>query len=169
MIQVECKYEIVSPFPEECLPLMWQWINEFREQMVDDFTPKTFEEMIEKERSDREAGGRFYTIVQKGTVVGFVWGEHVGDQVYAGHLVFDRDALRPAEKLEAAKLALNRFFSEGARKIRWMAFTDNRAYRIFLRRLGATFEGELKKETRRQGELCDVVLFASFPTEVTPT
>jgi hypothetical protein len=164
-VAIQPKYEILSPFPEECLQLFWRWMQEFKDQMVDDFTPKTFEEMTEKAQRDQEAGGKSYAIVQKGTVVGCLWGEHVGDQVFAGHLVFDRDALTPREKLEAAKLTLGRFFSEGARKIRWMALADNRAYRIFLRRLGAKLEGELKKETRRQGELCDVVLFASFPEE----
>jgi RimJ/RimL family protein N-acetyltransferase len=162
---IAAKYEILSPFPEECLQLFWDWMLEFKDQMVDDFSPQTFEQLVEKAKADRLAGGKSYAIVQKGTVVGCVWGEHVGDQVYAGHLVFDRDALTPSEKLEAAKLTVKRFFSEGARKIRWMALSDNRAYRIFLRRLGATFEGELKRETRRQGKECDVVLFASFPTE----
>jgi RimJ/RimL family protein N-acetyltransferase len=162
---IASKYEIVSPFPEECFPAFWSWMAEFREQMVDDFSPQTFQELVAKARQDQAAGGKSYAIMQNGVVVGCVWGEHVGDRVYAGHLVFDRDSLKSAEKLEATKITLQRFFSEGARKIRWMALSDNRAYRIFLRRLGATFEGELKRETRRQGKECDVVLFASFPAE----
>ena len=140
-------------------------MQEFKEQMVDDFTPQTFDELREKESRDRNAGGRSYAILHKERAVGCLWGESVGDQVFSGHLVFDRDALTPAEKLEAAKMTLKQFFSDGARKIRWLALSDNRAYRIFLRRLGAEFEGELKQETRREGKLCDVVLFPSFPDE----
>ena len=166
---IAAKYEIISPFPEECLLVFWTWMAEFKEQMVDDFSPQTFQELAAKARQDLAAGGKSYAIMMNGNLVGCVWGEHVGDQVFSGHLVFDRDSLKSAEKLEATKLTLQQFFSEGARKIRWMALADNRAYRIFLRRLGATFEGELKRETRRQGELCDVVLFTSFPAEVTPT
>ena len=165
MIATEAKYEIISPFTEEYLLPFWTWMKEFEEQMVDDFSPQTFQELQAKARQDLAAGGKSYAIMKEGILVGCVWGEHVGDQVFSGHLVFERDALKSAEKLEAAKLTLQQFFSEGARKIRWMALADNRAYRIFLRRLGATLEGELKKETRRQGELCDVVLFASFPAE----
>ncbi len=164
-IAIASKYEIVSPFPEDCFPAFWTWVKEFEEQMVDDFSPQTFQELVAKARQDLAAGGKSYAIMQNAKLVGCVWGEHVGDQVFSGHLVFERDALKSAEKLEATKLTLQQFFSEGARKIRWMALADNRAYRIFLRRLGATLEGELKKETRRQGELCDVVLFASFPAE----
>ena len=164
-IAIASKYEIVSPFPEKYLLAFWTWMAEFKEQMVDDFSPQTFQELVAKAQQDLAAGGKSYAIMMNGAVVGCVWGEHVGDQVFSGHLVFERDALKSAEKLEATKLTLQQFFSEGARKIRWMALSDNRAYRIFLRRLGATLEGELKKETRRQGELCDVVLFASFPAE----
>lgn len=165
-VATQAKYEIVSPFPEEFLPGFWAWMQEFKNQMVDDFTPQTFEELVEKERLDRDAGGKSYGIMVEGKVVGCLWGEFVGDQVFSGHLVFDRDSLKPSEKLEAAKMTLKQFFADGARKIRWLALSDNRAYRIFLRRLGATFEGELKQETRREGKLCDVVLFASFPDEV---
>ncbi len=165
MLATATKYEIVSPFPEDYLLTFWTWMAEFKEQMVDDFSPQTFQELVAKARQDLAAGGKSYAIIQNGKLVGCVWGEHVGDQVFSGHLVFESDALKSAEKLEATRLTLQQFFSDGARKIRWMALADNRAYRIFLRRLGASFEGELKKETRRQGELCDVVLFASFPAE----
>ena len=166
---IASKYEIVSPLPNGEFHKVWDWLQEFRKQTIDDFSPQTLEQLVEKAKTDILAGGKSYAIFNEGCFVGCLWGEHAGDQVYAGHLVFDRDALMPKEKLEAAKLALKQFFSDGARKIRWLALADDRAYRIFLRRLGATLEGELKKETRRQGELCDVVLFASFPTEVTPT
>lgn len=131
--------------------------------MVDDFSPQTFEQLVLKARADAEAGGKSFAITKEGRLVGCLWGEHVGNDVYSGHLVFDRDELSPAEKLEAAKEAMHRFFEDGARKIRWMALPDNRAYRLFLRKLGAGFEGELKQETKQGGELKDLLLFASFP------
>lgn len=168
-VATQAKYEIVSPFPEGFLPGFWTWMLDFKEQMVDDFSPQTFQELQTKAQYDLSVGGKSYAIMKNGTLVGCLWGEHVGDQVFSGHLVFDRDSLTPSEKLEAAKLTLKKFFSDGARKIRWMALSDNRAYRIFLRRLGAEFEGELKQETRRKGKPCDVVLFASFPDEVEST
>lgn len=154
---------IVAPFPIEALPLMWKWLTEFRKEMVDDFSPQTYDELVEKCRADSEKGAKSYAIIHEGQIVGCVWGEPVGNDVFSAHLVFERDGLNPQEKLGATQAAVKQFFSEGARKLRWMTLSDNRAYRLFLRRLGAQYEGELKLETKQNGEMKDLMLFASFP------
>ncbi len=158
---------MVTPFPEQHLPLMWEWIQEFACFMVDDLCPQSFEDMEAKNRIDLANGARVYAfIAEDGIPVGAVWGENAGDSVYAGHLVFDRWALRPPEKLSLARLAIQQIFKDGARKIVWQLFADNRPFHIFMRRLGAQEEGLLKKATRRNGELRDVMLMASFPGDL---
>ena len=157
-------YAITSPFPEEYLPLMWGWLDEFREQMVDDYCPKTFEEMVEKNKRDLAHGAKVYAVIgEAGVPVGVIWGELAGDDVYLGHLVFARYALSAAEKMAATRESLRRLFAAGARKVVWQVLADNRAFLIFLRRIRAHVEGHLRDGTRRGGKLVDVVLMASFP------
>ena len=156
-------YEITSPFPEEHLPLMWGWLAEFHDQMVDDSSPKTFAEMVEKNKRDLAAGAKVYAVLGQDRVpVGVVCAEHIGDQMYLGHLVFDRYTLSGIEKMAATRIALRRMFAAGARKVIWQVFDDNRAFLIFLRRLGADIEGHLRDGARRDGKLVDIVLMASF-------
>jgi RimJ/RimL family protein N-acetyltransferase len=44
-----------------------------------------------------------------------------------------------------------------------MFFADNRAFRIFLKRVGAVEEGTMRQHTRRKGEVVDASFMASFP------
>lgn len=155
--------QFISPFPEEHLPLMWKWIEEFREQMLDDNSPQSYEAMVEHSRSSLERGAKQYACLMDGVPAGMIWGEFAGDGMYIGHLVFDREVLSSSEKLEASREALKLMFATGARKVIWQMFADNRAFRIFLKRLGAEIEGTLKQGTRRKGQLVDITLMASFP------
>jgi RimJ/RimL family protein N-acetyltransferase len=158
------QFRIVSPFPEEYVPRMWTWLEEFRRQMLDDYCPQTLDDLKAKNRQDLANGAITYAVLDaKLKPIGAVWGEHLGDHQYMGHLVFDRESLTSSEKIEAARSAIARMFCDGARKICWQMFSDNRAFRIFLKRLGAEIEGNLRQATRRNGELVDVTLMASFP------
>jgi RimJ/RimL family protein N-acetyltransferase len=158
-------YEIVAPFPEGQLVRFWQWYEENRGAMMDDNSPKTLDALREKHRRDTLAGGLSYAIYQNGLPVGAVWGEHAGDDIYIGHLVFERDVLTSAEKFAATKDALGKMFQAGARKVAWMLYPENRAFNIFLLKLGATTEGYLRKGTRKQGAVHDLLLLASFPED----
>lgn len=154
---------IITPFPEEDLPLLWKWLKEFQHQTIDDYSPKSVEQLAEKCAKDHENGARSCGILRDGKTVGAVWCENMGDGLGAGHLVFDREApLTTCEKLESVKMCLRVIF-EGYRKVCWAFFADNRAFRIFLKKLGAQIEGCLKQNTRRNQELVDVMLMASFP------
>ena len=156
--------QIISPFPESELGHLMGWMEEFKQQMVDDFTPQDLAGVIERNASGLANGLKSYAIVSDGETVGAVWGEHMGDGIYMGHLAFDRYTLTSMQKLTATRAALAKFFSDGCRKIMWQLFTDNRPFRLFLRRLGAEHEGTLRQSTRRGGILTDVDLMASFPS-----
>ena len=158
-------HQLISPLPEDCLPQLWGWLAEFRKQMVDAASPETFTDLLAKYRSDHAAGAVSFGAFRetgnghRGELLGIVWGEFMGDGIFTGHMVFSRE-ISSAEKMEIAKSSLAQWT---ARKIRWPMFSDNRAYRIFLRRLGAKEEGLFHEEARREGELQDVIVMASFP------
>lgn len=156
---------LVDPVPEGFLPLVWQWLNEWSGQTLDDYSPSNLKQLIEKSRRDQAAGGRSYGITADGKPTGAIWFEAMGDGMFAGHLVFPREGLSPKGKLQSVKMTLDNLFASGGRKVLWPHFADNRAFHIFLRRLGATEEGLLKQQTRRRGELADVRVMASFASQ----
>lgn len=160
------RFELVSPAPESCYPVIWRLLQEFSHQTIDTFAPTTLKECIEKARRDLEAGGRSYAIFKDGIAVGAVWFDAAGDGICLGHLVFERKAISGTEKFKATRAAIKSIFADGFRKIAWVFFADNRAFRVFLKRLGAKHEGVLRKQWRRNGELVDAEIMASFPAEV---
>ncbi len=159
------RFELVSPAPESCYPVIWRLLQEFSHQTIDTFSPSSLEELVEKARRDLEAGGRSYAIFKDGIVVGAVWFDAAGDGICLGHLVFERKAISGTEKFKATRAAMKFIFSDGFRKIAWVFFVDNRAFRVFLKRLGAKREGVLRKQWRRNGEFVDAEIMASFPEE----
>ena len=155
--------EIVTPTPEEHHAAVWKLLDEFRHEVLDAAAPNSLEEMIERNKADEERGGKSFSILKDGQFAGAVWFELVGDGTYIGHLVFDRFLLTGSQKMAATKKVLREMFSNGARKIHWALFADNRAFRVFLKRLGAEQEAHFRQHCRRDGELVDAEIMASFP------
>jgi hypothetical protein len=167
LIAFDRKYALVSPMPEEHFLAIWEWLGEFTEQMVNDYTPRTSEDVVAKLTLDVASGGKSYMILSDDSrPIGAVWGEVMGDEVYMTHLVFARYSLSTPEKLALARAAVRQFFADGARKLCWAMYVDNRAFRIFLRRMGASVEGTFRKATRRNGQLVDVIMMATFPEDM---
>jgi RimJ/RimL family protein N-acetyltransferase len=164
------EYGLLSPFPEMILEPMWLWLQQYHDQMVDTASPQSFDEMVAHYRDCvQDDSFRSYAIVEryagKLTPVGAVWGEHAGDGIYVGHLVFS-NAVPSTQRLTLAIQAVEQFFADGARKIQWQSFADNIAYHRFLLKMGATVEGRLREGGRKSGgELTDVLLMASFPDD----
>lgn len=154
---------IISPYPKEHLPKLWDWLQEFSHQMNNDQSPKTYEALIADHAHLGESGGKSYALITDGVIRGTVWADNLIDGMYMGHLVFDREGITTQEKLAFAKEAIAAMFASGVRKIIWHLYADNRAFRIFLKKLGAEIEGTLREATRRNGELVDVIMMASFP------
>ena len=164
-VAIQHEITLVSPPPESYYPVVWKLLQIFSYQTLDSFSPNNLEEVIEKSKQDDENGGLTFAVMMNGEVVGGVWFEATGDDMCLGHLVFERDILNASEKLQATGRAVRLAFKSGFRKIIWSFFSDNRAYRLFLSRLGAEYEGTFKQHARRNGELVDADFMASFPVE----
>lgn len=160
--QVE-SIQLVSPPPENYYQVIWPLLKEFAYQTLDSHSPTSLEETIEQAEIEREAGTLTIAVVKDGTVVGGVWVNPLGDGLCLGHLVLDRHGISAAEKMKAVREAISSIFEAGFRKIQWVFFSDNRAFRIFLKRLGAKHEGRLEAHANRDGEWVDADMMASFP------
>jgi hypothetical protein len=154
--------QVSRPYPKEHILELWMWVRDFDHQMSDDTSPKTLEEVTEKWRNTEYS----YGIWKDGVIVGNVWAEPMGDGQFLGHLVYTKDGMSVHEKIQGTKDAARQMFADGARKILWQTFADNRAYIAFMRRVGAKVEGLLRKTTRRNGEYVDGVLLGLFAEEI---
>lgn len=154
-----------SPMPDESYEFIWTYLQQFAHQTLDRTSPNSLEELEEKLKADVRNGGKTYAFQKEDGWVGGLSIENVGDGIGLGHLVFSRDNqnLTTAEKLAMSKAAIDDIFQDGFRKIQWAFFSDNRAFRLFLRKLGATHEGTLKAHVNREGEWVDADMMASFP------
>ena len=149
-----------SPVPQWMLPKVWTWMCQFSEFMVDDFTPKNYAEMEAKHFSDLcNRRTKEFAILDNGFPVGAVWCERIEDtDVFAGHLVFERDY---PEKIRATKKALAIMFDSGVQSIVWLSLSTNRPFLIFLRRLKAQIKDTLPKGTVLHGQSVPVVVAVS--------
>jgi hypothetical protein len=160
---------VVKPYPETHASLVWTWLKEWENCTLDDSSPRSAEELAKKFQSDVSLGMRSYALIgTDGIPVGAIWFDAVGDDIFMGHLAFSKIGLTPSIRIWATQIALSDMFSSGARKIVWAVLPHNRMFINFLlKRIRAGLEGILRKQTRCNGKLTDVVMLASFPAEVT--
>lgn len=166
MTKQEQTVSIISPCSQSDLPFVWQWLNHYAKETLDERSPKTLSEFLAKEKRDIENGSKSYSVLIDGQMRGAVWFENIGDDVGIGHLVFDpANRVATKDKMRAVRQAIAETFAAGFRKIIWQFFADNRAFHVFLKRLGAEHEGIFRKQARRGDEWVDAVFMASFPED----
>lgn len=135
--------------------------------MVNDSMPQTSDGIAARMESHTARGGKsYFALDENGRPVGAIWGEPGEYGIHLAHLVFARHRLSREAKLAIAKVAARQYFADGARKLTWPVYADNRPCIAFLEQLGASVEDTLKKVTRRDGQLMDVVLMVTFPQDL---
>lgn len=161
-------FTLTTPIPREHLSTtIWEWFQTFWNQMVNDPMPQTRDGIAAwMERCAAKGGKSYFAVDEKGEPVGTIWGEAGDDNIHIAHLVFARHRVSREVKLVIAKAAIRQYFADGARKLIWGIYADNEPAIAFLKQLGASVEGTLKKQTRRDGQLMDVVLMAIFPEDL---
>lgn len=154
---------VTTPCPSSNLPLVWEWLSHFSKETLDTNSPKSLIDFLESEEPCRENGGKTFSIHSDGVMVGAIWVENIGDGIGVGHLVFDPGhTISTSEKIQASKLVMREVF-KSFRKVMWAFFADNRAFRIFLKRMGAIEEGVFHQHVRRGPDFVDQAWMASFP------
>lgn len=155
--------EITTPCPSEKLPLVWEWLSHFSRETLDTNSPQSLDEFLKSESLCRISGGQTFSINSEGVMVGAIWVENIGDGVGVGHLVFDPGhTISTSEKIQASKKVMREVF-KSFRKVMWAFFADNRAFHVFLKRMGAIEEGIFHQHVRRGSDYVDQAWMASFP------
>jgi len=154
---------IIHPCPSRDLPRVWEWLSHFSKETLDSNAPKSLDEFLHSEAMCRMGGGKTFCIHNDDVMIGVIWVENIGDGIGVGHLVFDPGhTISTSEKIQASKLVMKEIFQH-FRKVMWAYFADNRAFHVFLRRMGAIEEGIFHQHVRRGSDFVDQAWMASFP------
>jgi hypothetical protein len=151
-------FHMLSPFPEHLLPWMWEKLEEFRSQMVDDLSPQTPLDLRNYFHNGQERYSYAFLDSEE-RPVGAVWAEQISGSSYMGHLVFNRDA---AGKIFMTSRALHAMAAKGVTKLFWESYEDNTPYLMFLRKLGAKRDRFVESQpAKRDGAEVKTLLFSS--------
>ena len=147
---------LVKPFPMYELPRVWLWVQQFRRQISDDFSPKTLDEFVdvEMERMNRQMTWGVY---RDGELGGLIVFEPSSPVAGTSHITFRRSFWKPKTTVPAIREAYSEIFAAGYRKILSFVFADNNAIRSLAREIGLKEEGVLRGQTLRNGRPIDMV------------
>ncbi|MFH1110980.1 MAG: GNAT family protein [Planctomycetota bacterium] len=147
---------LVKPFPMYELPRVWLWVQQFRRQISDDFSPKTLDEFVdvEMERMARQMTWGVYRDDELGGLIVF---EPSSPVAGTSHVTFRRSFWKPRTSVPAMREAYAEIFAAGYRKILSFVFADNNAIRSLAREIGLREEGVLRGQTLRNGRPVDMV------------
>lgn len=157
--------ERLSPFPRDLYSLVRKWIDQFPDQMADDFWPRE-KHAFASEMDQRRVKEHTWLVLQDGEPVGFIG--------YAGmtpHLAslrgicFSKHVHGNGTALRALRACLQEQFDAGVYKICAYPFADNARSIAFYRKLGAKTEGLFRGHTTRGGRLTDVLAMAFFASQ----
>lgn len=156
----------IREFPDAALPQLWAWCEAFRNQVADDYSPKTINEFVDFELAREAARVIKFGVFRDDELGGCIWVEQLSDLVAEAHCIFKKEFFGHKTTIPALKLMAHMIFETGIQKIKMRTFADNYAIKSLLLNAGAHREGVFKNETKRNGELIDIAMFAFFASDL---
>jgi len=154
----------IGPFPLSAAPRVWLWMNDFRWRVADDFGPQTLEEFVEqcmlRSRTEQQ-----WAVYRDGEICGFITFEPVNPVSGQAHCLFRKDFWGRGTTETALRMVAREIFSGGVKKISMTIFSDNKAIKALLLKLGARQEGLLRQQTVRGGKPVDMVVLGLLAEE----
>lgn len=160
--------EARSPFPKWALPEVWQWIESFRDRVMDDYSPQTLEDFL-ADWETRETMRKSWAVYRDDELGGLVVIEPVNPVWVNSHVLFKRSFWGRKVTLPALRAVYREVFDSGVQRISAAIFADNHQMRNLALDLGAVEETRrsqpMRNCTRRDGELVAMRIIALFPEE----
>lgn len=150
------RLRVESPFPEYALPRVWTWIQDFRWRVSDDFAPDSLEAFVAEWQARREKQ-RTWAVYRGPEIGGLVTFEPWSPVAGTSHCLFKRSFWGHRTTIPALQAVYAEIFAGGCEKILSLAFKDNANILGLARAIGGQKEGVLRKQTRRRGELVDMI------------
>jgi RimJ/RimL family protein N-acetyltransferase len=148
--------KVAAPFPVHALPRLWQWAEDSRRQVADEFAPKTLDQFVEDWERATHGGQWSWGVWRDGDLGGAIWSRRLSPVMADSHCIFKRAFWGSGTTAEALRLAYADIFADDqVQKIAIVCFADNHALLGLVRKLGFEREGILRKSTLREGKLVD--------------
>jgi RimJ/RimL family protein N-acetyltransferase len=158
--------EVSEPFPPWALPVLWGWIESFRDRVCDDFSPKTFPEFLENWIARAKAGTRTWGVWRDDSLGGMISVGPLNPILAETHLVFARRFWGRETTIPALRQAYAIAFASGFEKLQAAVFADNYQLIALAKAIGAVEETHpkhpLRAQTRRNGKPVDMRLISLF-------
>ncbi len=124
---------VSSPFPPHAWPLVWQWIQGFRDRVADDFGPQTIDEFVAAMLA-RVVPEESFAVYRDGELGGLIWLQRLSPVLAHSHMVFRRSFWGREITHTTVYQVFAQAFDAGIQKIESEAFQDNHAIRSLARR-----------------------------------
>lgn len=157
-------FRLESPFPEYALPRVWNWIQDFRDRVADDYSPKTMAEFM-AHWEERSPLRRTWAVWRNEDLGGIVIFEPWQPGVGTSHAIFKRSFWGRATTRRALELVYREIFESGIRKVCNFPFRKNNAIIALGKSLGMRTEGVLRGQTLQHGQPADLVVLSLFREE----
>lgn len=155
--------KIESPFPQEMLNDVWDWLQEYPDANLDDTGPKGRGDFVCAMLRRRRQGEQTWCFWHGDQPCGIVAFLPLTERVGTLHGVcFSQGHLPRAEKLSAVRSVLCNVFAQGYVKIQASYFSSNHKIAAFLKDLQFREEGLLRRQTTQHGVPVDVQQVALF-------
>ncbi|HEX8186526.1 MAG TPA: GNAT family protein [Blastocatellia bacterium] len=158
--------EAIAPFPDEALPLLWLWMEEFRTSVADDFSAQTPHEFIAEQRELAQTRGTItYGIYRDLELGGFVQVIITSPVACQAHCVFKREFFGHQTTVPALNEVARQLFDAGIERITMTPLASNNAIKSLIKAIGAVEEGRLRGATRQNGEPVDLLIFGLLKSD----
>lgn len=154
----------LAAFDDSNWPLVWNWAQEYWDQVADDYSPQDQYEFVEFQRQRSAVN---IAVLRDGELGGVIIIEPQSEIVCSGHCLFRKpdfwghDVTIPAIR-QAAEIA---FTSLEFQKIAMVVFEHNTLCRSLLDRLNVPQEGLLRAHTTQHGEPINLAVYGWLASE----
>lgn len=157
--------EIKSPFPIECAPRLWSWIQPFKDRVSDDFGPQTLGEFVPQFMS-KCAGQTTWGVYGDGELAGLITFERLNPWIGTAHIILKPSFHGKGLALRASEMAIAAMFETGIGKLCFYPMArGNTAMGSMLVSMGARREGLLRAQTLCDGAPQDIVVYGLMKEE----
>lgn len=151
--------EVTSPFPFEALPRVWRWIEGFRLQVADDFSPRTLEAYLAYMAARWEIE-KTWAVYAEGELGGLIEFERLSPWLGTAHMLLKPDFQGRGIAVTVYRSAVAEMFAEpGLGKLEFRVLGGNLAIGSLVCNIGAKREGTLTGYTLSEGKPRDVWIY----------
>lgn len=145
------------------IPRVWLWLQDARDRVTDDFSPRTRDEFLEMWESRAE---RRWGVWAGEDLCGLIAMQPVNPVTACCHVTLKKQCWGRGIARRALHLALTEAFAAGLERAFSNPYADNHTVISLFKALGFSVEGRLRHHTRQGGKPRDLILLGLLKGEL---